>query len=88
MERTESNSWEPAQPECRALVVTDTGAAPGNFARTHSSATFLTQLLAIRADLPQTRERRREEPEVATHVYEIGMTPPAPHAGSTLRRAM
>ena len=88
MERTESDSWEPAQPECRALVTADAAASRPNFALTHSSATFLAQLLAIRAGLPQTRERRREEPEAAAHVYEAGMTAPPRHAGSTLRRAL
>ena len=88
MERIEGDRWEPAQAECRALVVTDAGASHDRFALTHPSAAFLTQLLAIKADLPQTRERRREEPDVAAHVYEAGMTSPAPNAGSTLRRAM
>jgi hypothetical protein len=88
MERFESDSWEPAQPECGALVIADNAASSPNFALTHSSAAFLTQLLAIKAGLPQTRERRREEPEVAVHVYEAGMTTPAPHTGTTLRRAL
>src|SRR5690349_8783281 len=88
MERIESNTWEPAQPECRAVVIADTSASRPNFALMHSSAAFLTQLLAIKAGLPQTRARRREEPEIATHVYEAGMTTRAPHAGSMLRRAM
>jgi hypothetical protein len=88
MERIESDTWEPAQPECRALVIADTGASRPNFALTHSSAAFLTQLLAIKAGLPQTRERRREEPDVAAHFYEAGMTAPPQHAGSTLRRAL
>ena len=88
MERIESDSWEPAQSECRAVVVTSAATAEPAFALTHSSAAFLTQLLAIKAGLPQMRERRREEPDVAAHVYEAGMTAPAPNAGSTLRRAL
>lgn len=88
MERIESDSWEPAQPECRALVIADTGASRANFALTHSSAAFLTQLLAIKAGLPQTRERRREEPDVAVHVYEAGMSKPPQQPGSTLRCAL
>jgi len=88
MERIETSTWEPAQAECRALVVADPGASQAGFALTHPSAAFLTQLLAVKADLPQTRERRREEPEVAAHAYEAGMTEPAPNAGATLRRAM
>ena len=88
MERIESDNWEPAQPECRALVAVDAGAAAPNFAVAHPSAAFLAQLLAIKAGLPQTRERRREEPGVAAHIYEAGMTAPTANAGSTLRRAM
>jgi len=88
MERTETDTWEPAQIECRALVVTDAAGSHDHFALTHPSAAFLTQLLASKADLPQTRERRREEPEVAVHVYEAGMTAPRQYAGATLRRAL
>jgi hypothetical protein len=88
MERIEGDSWEPAEPECRALIVTAAAGSHEHFALTHPSAAFLTQLLAIKADVPQTRERRREEPEVATHVYEAGMTTPVPHTGSLLSRAM
>jgi len=88
MERIESDSWQPAQPDSRALVVIDTGAAEPKLAAAHPCAAFLTQLLAIKAGLPQTRERRREEPEVAAHVYEAQMTAPLPNAGGTLRRAL
>jgi len=87
MERIENDTWEPAQPECRAVVVTAATTPPHNFSLTHPSAAFLTQLLAIKAGLPQTRERRREEPEVAAHVYEAGMGAPLPHSGSLLSRA-
>jgi hypothetical protein len=88
MDRIETDTWEPAQIECRALIVTDAATSQDHFVLTHPSAAFLAQLLAIRADLPQTRERRREEPEVAAHVYETGMTAPPQHAGATLRRAL
>ena len=61
--------------ECRALaVVTPATARRGEMVRPHCSAAFITQLLAAKARLPQSRERRREEPEVARHVYEAGMT--------------
>ena len=51
------------------------------------SAAFVAQLLAIREDLPQTRERRREAPEVAAHVYEEHMAPMTPDRGKVLSRA-
>jgi beta-lactamase class A len=53
----------------------------------HSSAAFVAQLLAIKAGLPQTRERRRAEPDVATHSYAKAMTPVAPRSGRVLSRA-
>jgi len=75
--------------ECRALALITP--APGQrreIARPHPSLPFLAQLLAAKDQLPQSRERRREEPEVAMHVYELGMTPvPAAH-GRLFSRAM
>jgi hypothetical protein len=88
MDRIESDTWQPAQTECRAVVVTSAAAVEPAFTLTHPSAAFVTQLLAIKAGLPQMRERRREEPEVAAHVYEARMTAPPQHAGTTLRRAL
>jgi hypothetical protein len=52
------------------------------------AAPFLAQLIAARAGLPQTRERRRAEPDEATHTYEVTMTPHAPRSGRVLSRAM
>jgi len=63
-------------------------AARGEIARPHPSAPFLAQLLAARAQLPQSRERRREEPDVAMHLYELGMTPPPAAHGRLFSRAM
>jgi len=42
----------------------------------HPSAPFVAHLLAMRMQAPQTRERRRAEPEEATVVYR-SMTKPA-----------
>jgi hypothetical protein len=52
------------------------------------SAPFLTQLLAVKAGVPQTRDRRRAEPDEATHSYEVSMAPHAPRSGRVLSRAM
>jgi hypothetical protein len=52
------------------------------------SAPFLTQLLAVKAGVPQTRDRRRAEPDEATHSYQTGMAPHAPRSGRVLSRAM
>lgn len=73
--------------ECRALVAL----APSTERRPAAAAPaapFLAQLLAVKADLPQTRERRRAEPDEATHSYEVGMTPHPVYAGRVLSRAM
>lgn len=57
---------------CRALVPLSP-AAPREPLRAapavRSSAPFLAQLIATAEGLPQTREKRRLEPDVATHVY-------------------
>ena len=74
--------------ESRALVVLEPGEAQSKQAPAHPSAEFLTQLLAVKAGVPQTRERRRAAPDEATHSYEVTMTPRAPRAGRVLSRAM
>ncbi len=73
--------------ECRALTVCETAPAHPMHETPRRSAAFVAQLLAIKEDLPQTRERRREAPEVAAHVYEAHMAPVAPDRGKMLSRA-
>ena len=73
--------------ECRALTVCETAPDHPTHETPRRSAAFVTQLLAIREDLPQTRERRREEPDVAAHVYEAHMAPVTPDNGKKLSRA-
>jgi hypothetical protein len=75
--------------ECRALaVVTPAVCERGEIARPYRSAAFVAQLLAAKARLPQSRERRREEPDVVMHVYEVGMAPLPPSQGRLFSRAM
>ena len=73
--------------ECRALTVCEAAPAPPTHETPRRSAAFVAQLLAVKEDLPQTRERRREEPEVAAHVYEAHMAPVTPDSGKKLSRA-
>ena len=73
--------------ECRALTVCETAPAHSTYETPRRSAAFVAQLLAIKEDLPQTRERRREDPEVAAHVYEEQMAPVTPGRGKMLSRA-
>jgi len=51
-------------------------------------AGFLAHLIATAHQLPQTRERRRSEPEQAIALYVAAGANPEPAAGRKLRRAM
>ena len=73
--------------ESRALVVIEP-ASERRPSAAAPAAPFLTQLLAAKAGLPQTRERRRAEPDEATHSYEVGMAPHPVYTGRVLSRAM
>lgn len=54
-----------------AMVLASPPAATGepSLARRWTSASYLAHLIATRNGLPQTRERRRAEPEEATAAY-------------------
>jgi hypothetical protein len=73
--------------ESRALVALEATAERRPLSAA-PAAPFLTQLLAVKANLPQTRERRRAEPDEATQSYEVSMAPHAPRSGRVLSRAM
>jgi hypothetical protein len=65
--------------ESRALIAIE-AAAPveRSFVRTHHpAAPFLAHLIATRMQAPQTRERRRAEPEDAAAAYAAPATHPA-----------
>jgi hypothetical protein len=85
-ERFELADAEPLASECRALTVIGE-TAPRQAETPRRDAAFLTQLLAGKAGLPQTRERRREEPEVAANVYDGQMAPAPANHGKLLSRA-
>ena len=74
--------------ESRALVVLEASETFVARAAAHPSAEFVTQLLAVKAGLPQTRERRRAEPDEALNSYEMSMAPRPVHTGRVLSRAM
>lgn len=86
MERVETES-KAAASEGRALAVVRPACPSGRAVRP-ASAAFLAQLLAVKADLPQTRERRRAEPDQAVHCYELTMLSAPPRAGRVLSWAM
>ena len=81
------HGYSKVNAECRALTVCETAPAHPTHETPRRSAAFVAQLLAIREDLPQTRERRREDPVVAAHVYEEQMAPVTPDRGKVLSRA-
>jgi hypothetical protein len=73
---------------CRAVIPLEP-AKSANHAATvvRQPAGFLAQLIATQQSLPQTRERRRIDPEIGAAIYAAAGQPtsaPAPHA---LRRA-
>ena len=49
---------------------------------------FLAHLIATQQSIPQTRERRRVEPQVATAIYAAARVTIADKSGRTLSRAM
>jgi hypothetical protein len=73
--------------ESRALVALEP-AAERRLPANAPAAPFLTQLLAVKAGVPQLRERRRAEPDEATQSYESSMAPRTPRSGRVLSRAM
>lgn len=82
-----ADGYSKVNAECRALTVCETTPAPPIRETPRASAAFVAQLLAVKEDLPQTRERRREKPEVAAHVYEEQMAPVTSDRGKMLSRA-
>ncbi len=62
--------------------------APAEHGTSRPRANFLAQLIATSAQAPQTRARRRAEPDVAIAAYAGGADrqPPAP-AGRTVSRS-
>jgi len=63
-----------------ALVAIEPLASDSTHAQIQRPAAFLAQLIAAKAQLPQTRERRRAEPDVAVHAYQAVLTG-TPYAG-------
>lgn len=87
MQRIDSDTEVETAPG-RALVAVTPVDADMRHVPTHPSAAFVTQLLAIKAGLPQTRERRRAEPDEASRQYVTAMSPRPRHTGRVLSRAM
>jgi hypothetical protein len=75
--KDEAHAPEAPETESRALIAIEAPAPSERAPRVtrHPSAGFLAQLIATQMQAPQTRARRRAEPEEATAVYR-SMTKP------------
>jgi len=74
--------------ESRALIPLQPIERADTPLRARPQAAFLAHLLATRDKLPQTRERRRAEPEHAVAVYAAAGAGPAAPSGIALSRVM
>ncbi|HEY1544010.1 MAG TPA: hypothetical protein VGG01_16495 [Xanthobacteraceae bacterium] len=79
---------EPKMSSSRSLIALQAVPAGEAPLRTHPDARFLAHLIATDQKVPQTRERRRAEPEVATMAYAAANAEPAVPAGLRLFRVM
>ncbi len=70
--------------ESRALIPLEPIASSDTPLRTRPQAAYLAHLIATREKLPQTRERRRAEPQDVIAVYAAANAAPAAPTGSKL----
>jgi len=75
-------------PASRVLVaLAPVAAAQTNRGPAHRPAAFLAHLIAVKAQHPQTRERRRAEPGEAVRVYQAAILAKPAISGKILSRA-
>jgi len=77
---SQAREEHPSKTEGRALIAIEAPAASERTPRPtrYPSASFLAQLIATHMQAPQTRARRRAEPDEAIAVYR-SMTKPVSH---------
>lgn len=78
----------PKASSSRALIALQPIASGETPVRTHADARFLAHLIATDQKLPQTRERRRAEPQVAITIYAATNTGPGEPTGLRVFRVM
>ncbi len=83
---TSSPRQAPSTDSSRALIPLEPVASDDTPLRTRPQAGFLAHLIATREKLPQTRQRRRAEPQDATTIYAAANAGPAAASGMTLSR--
>jgi hypothetical protein len=76
----------PRTESSRALIPLEPVGSSDTPLRTRPQAGFLAHLIATREKLPQTRERRRAEPQEAIAVYAAAVAGPAAPSGLNLSR--
>lgn len=86
--RRESSSprRQPRTESSRALIALEPIAASDTPLRTRPQADFLAHLIATREQLPQTRERRRAEPQDVITVYAAAVAGPTAPSGINVSR--
>jgi hypothetical protein len=85
---TLSSRDEARTESSRALIPLEPIASSDTPLRTRPQATYLAHLIATKDKLPQTRDRRRAEPQDAIAAYAAAGAEPAAPAGITLARVM
>ena len=87
-EATSSPRRESRTESSRALIPLEPIASSETPLSTRPQAGFLAHLIATKEKLPQTRERRRAEPQDVIAVYTAAIAGPAAPSGITLSRLM
>ncbi len=83
-----SSPRAPKVSSSRALIALQPVASGETPVRTHPDARFLAHLIATDQKMPQTRERRRAEPQHAITAYAAANAGPAAPTGLRLFRVM
>jgi hypothetical protein len=87
--RDETPSRHEARTESGRALIAREPIAPGDTPlRTRPQASYLAHLIATRDKLPQTRERRRAEPQDVIAAYAAAEDGPAAPSGQTLVRIL
>ena len=87
--RDETPSRHEAKTESGRALIALEPIAPGDaLLRTRPQASYLAHLIATKDKLPQTRERRRAEPQDVIAAYAAAEAGPAAPSGQTLVRSL
>jgi hypothetical protein len=85
---TPSSRDQPRTESSRALIPLEPTASSDTPLRARPQAAYLAHLIATKDKLPQTRERRRAEPQDVIAAYAAANAAPTAPAGIKLARMM